>query len=163
MASLPAPDDFPYVHQDEDLPACVPACVLMVCTHLGIEVGWEELTADLGFDPQTGTPFANIENLRRLVAIRVDSLEEVEQRLDLPSPDPVIANLFVPDDELLGYSLNPDASLHAVVVVAIDERSATFSDPLSHAMRSTEAHTTCSRRVFAGSWLGGYALRKLPG
>jgi hypothetical protein len=156
MPSVPNPDEFPYRHQDEDLPACVPACVAMVFDYLGIERSWNDLTAELAFDPYCGTPFDNIGNLTGVRAICVATLEELDQQLTTGVP--VIVNLLADDDELLGYYLDASAPLHAVVVVAADGYQVTFSDPLSHAALSTESHRTCSRSVFEPAWLGGYAL-----
>ncbi len=162
MPSLPNPDEFPYEPQEEDLPACVPACVAMVCAFLGIEHSWETIIEQLEFDPHTGTPFSNISNLAGVQAIPAFTLEEVEAHLSEPDPTPVIANLHAYDDEVLGYALDGFCPLHAVVIVAIDDFQVTFSDPLSHATLSTQAHSTCSRTVFEKAWQCGFALRPNP-
>lgn len=104
MPSLPNPDELLYVHQEEDLPACVPACVAMVCAFLGVDLSWKTIVEQLDFDPLTGTPFSNISNLAGVRAIPVFTLEEVEAHLSEPDPTPVIANLRAYDDEVLGYA-----------------------------------------------------------
>lgn len=161
MPSLPNLDEFPYCAQDEDLPACVPACVVMVYEHLGIEHTWEGVTTQLEFDSQRGTPFDNLHGLAGVRVIPVTTLEEVECHLVDAEPAPVIANLFVVDDAVLGYTLDQSFSLHAVVVLAVDGYQVVFSDPLSHAMLSTEAHSICSRSAFEQAWFGGVAIRRL--
>jgi hypothetical protein len=161
MPSLPNLDEFSYCAQDEDLPACVPACVVMVYEHLGIEHTWEGVTIQLEFDPLSGTPFDHLYNLASVRAIPVTTLEEIERHLADVEPVPVIANLFILNDAVLGYTLDQSFSLHAVVVLALDDYQVVFSDPLSHAMLSTEAHSICSRSAFEQAWFGGVAILRL--
>lgn len=161
MPSLPNPDEFPYYAQDEDLPECVPACVAMIFEYLGIDLDPAALKHELGYDPQTGTEFSNISDLPGVRAIRVGGLDEVEDHLSAAVPAPVIADLLVLDDEVLGYELAPVCPFHAVVVVGLDTEYVTFSDPLSHALRSTELHSQCSRSAFERAWQRGFALRLL--
>lgn len=161
MPSLPNSDDFPYYGQAEDLPECVPACVAMVFEYLGVDCSWNALKDQLRFDPHGGTPFDNIADLEGVRVTRVGDLQEAEQHLSAPSPTPVIADLLILDDEVLGYFLDSGFVLHAVVVVAVDEFEVTFSDPLSHHARSTESHRVCARGVFELSWQRGFALRRL--
>jgi hypothetical protein len=160
MPSLPNLDEFPYSGQDEDLPACVVECAVMVCEYLEVDYSWKGLADQLDFDSQCGTPFDNIASLSGIRVTPVTAVEEVEGHFTASEPAPVIANLLIVDDEVLGYGLAFASSLHAVVVLAIDAYQVTFSDPLSHAMLSTESHRVCSRADFEQAWLGGYALRK---
>lgn len=160
MPSLTNPDDFPYRGQDEDLPECVVACVAMVYEFLELDYRHEDLAKLLEFDPYCGTPFENIANLPELRITAVHDLQEVELQLSGRDATPIIANLLIGNDEVLGYLLDPSFALHAVVILAIDTDEVTFSDPLSHAMLSTEAHRTCSRFLMEQAWLSGYALRR---
>lgn len=158
MPSLPDADDFPFRSQDPDIPECVPVCVAMVYDYPGIDHDWEDLLTDLDFSPAFGTPFENIRNLRRVRIVSVSDLDDLHGHLSASTPRPVIANLLVTDDELLGYHLPQDLFLHAVVVVGVTDLEVTFTDPLSQEMFSTTFHRSCSRRVFADAWMGGFAL-----
>jgi hypothetical protein len=165
MRSLPDLDDFPYVEQDEDLPLCVPACVEMVYQYLGVSYDFEELRRDLHWDAIRGTDFMSIGTLTVVDPVYVKHLEEVEVYLAggyrAPAearPVPVIANIYAPDDAVLGYLLNPESPLHAVVVLSVEPDRVKFVDPLSYVEKSTRLEQECARREFARAWMDGFAL-----
>lgn len=128
----------------------------MVYEYLGIEKDWSELLEELHYEPAVGTEFENCAKLTGVRPLRIEDVDEVENYLQRPAPSPVIANLYVPDESVLGYSL--EDPLHAVVIVAIDDTTVTFSDPLSHYGISTTLHQTCDIQRFRNAWMGGFVL-----
>jgi hypothetical protein len=161
MPQLPDLDEFPYLAQDEDRPECVPACVAIVCEYLGLDKEWDEICEELDYHVASGTEFERIAYLSGVEHVVVRDTADIEFYLGRPPLTPVIANLYVPDTAVLGYSVSADIPLHAVVVVGIDEREVRFIDPLSHVQKSTFAPQVCRRLDFNRAWMEGYVLRPL--
>jgi len=155
MAQLPALDDFPYVGQEEDSLACVPACIEMICEFLGIQKERADIEDELGFSVDIGTPFGNVRLLSQVRAFSVASVKDAVNELERGLP--VIAHLRIANAAVLGYSAE-GAFLHAVVLVGADLNSVILFDPLSQVLLSTTSPTCCPRAVFEDAWLEGYVL-----
>jgi len=158
VPQLPDLDDFPYVAQEEDCPDCVVACVRMVLLRLGLDRDQREIELELGYLPDLGTVFEHIAGISGVRAIRVGSVQDAEQHLEMA--DPVIGRLWIDDHSVLGYAAE-QAFLHAVVVVGVEEQDVTFFDPHSTWQLNTVTERACDRRLFEDAWLGGFVLLPL--
>jgi ABC-type bacteriocin/lantibiotic exporter with double-glycine peptidase domain len=146
-------EEFPYVAQDEDSLGCVPACVSMVFSYLGLEYEQDALERDLDYSADTGTPFDNIGNLLGVRAIRVRSLTDAEEHIARGRP--VIAAIWA-DRTVVSYTER--VFQHAVVIVAIDAFEIRFSDPDSSWRLGTVNPLTCRRADFEAAWEAGFVL-----
>ena len=158
MPQLPAIDEFPYIAQDEDSLACVPVCVGMVCEVLGLPREQDELEVELGYFVDSGTPFENVGLIAGLRAWPVADVTEIAAEIERGLP--IIANLRIDNDGVLGYAAD-GPFLHAVVVVGIDQEGVLFFDPLSQIQLSTTSPTVCERIDFERAWRGGWVLSAL--
>ncbi|HZH98277.1 MAG TPA: C39 family peptidase, partial [Fimbriimonadaceae bacterium] len=127
MRSLSDWDHFPYEPQEEDSLTCVPCSVAMVCQYWGLQKDWDTIIDELDYNPEIGTPFENVGLLSGIRTLRVGQLEETTAHLDLLEARPVVANLLIGNDAVLGYS-SPQRFQHAVVIIGISRDHVTFFD-----------------------------------
>jgi ABC-type bacteriocin/lantibiotic exporter with double-glycine peptidase domain len=158
MPQLPALDNFPYISQEEDSWGCVPACVAMVCAFLEVQKTPEEIERELDYSVDVGTPFENLALLSGVRILQVRSIEEAARELERGLP--TIADLRIEDSAVLGY-WGCAPSLHAVVLVGVEDDQVMFFDPLSLVQLSTCGPTLCSRASFERVWLSGWLLAPL--
>jgi hypothetical protein len=159
MPLLPGLDDFPYIAQEEDSLACVPACVEMVCLYVGIERDRDQIDGELGYTIDRGT---NTDRVGFLSGMLVSHLESVDEAaIHLERGLPVIAHLQIVDPTVLGY-YSSDPFLHAVTVVGVESATVVHFDPDSLTQLSTSHPRTCARGDFERAWLEGWVLEPLP-
>jgi ABC-type bacteriocin/lantibiotic exporter with double-glycine peptidase domain len=105
---------------------CLAACAVMALNYLGVSINYDRLVKRLQIQRSMGTPFPNIQELRKL-GIAVDyqrgTLSELHQRLI--SNSPCIASVQTRE---LPY-WNNIATQHALVVVGMDSNFAYLNDP----------------------------------
>lgn len=118
-----------------------------------------DIEAELDYSVDAGTPFANIENVSVVAAMRVATLEE--GILELERGLPTIVDLGINDATVLGYGGNVPF-LHAVVLVGVEPEAVLFFDPLSQVQLSTCEPTSCDRRAFGHLWRSGWVLSPVP-
>jgi hypothetical protein len=159
MPQLPDIDDFPFVAQEEDSLACVPACVDMVCQYLGIDKDRDEIDEELGYSVDVGTGFPRVGLLSGLLANYERSFEDAAIYVDRGLP--VIAHIWIEDPSVLGYCADRPF-LHAVTVVCVEAVTVGFFDPDSVTQRSTSELRSCRRDDFERAWIEGWVLEPLP-
>jgi ABC-type bacteriocin/lantibiotic exporter with double-glycine peptidase domain len=155
MPQLPALDDFPYIPQDEDSFACVPACLEMICEYLALRKGREEIEEEIGYSVDDGTPFQNVFLLSGVRTVLIPSLQEAANQIERRLP--VIADLRIDDNQVLGYAGEGPFD-HAVVIVGVESAEVRFFDPLSWVRIGTGGPTSCDRAAFERAWLSGWVL-----
>lgn len=113
-------------YRQNDEVACIPACLRMVLSLYGVDISEEHLIELLN----TGITGSTLDNLEGLKQIHFEAIVEqsslVELALYLQETNmPAIVVLYTGYLDYLAAD-----SLHAVVVVGVDEENVYFNDPL---------------------------------
>lgn len=151
---MAAPLAVPFHPQETDA-ACVLACAQMALGYLGVTQSQTELAHILGADPEFGTPGP------RLTRLNSSELEVIyaEGEMDavgnwLAQGLPVL--LFVQTEQLDYWQ--SWRSQHAVMVVALDESSATLLDPAFPASENPKQVARLELQI-ASDWMSNrYAV-----
>lgn len=124
----PSPCFIPVPHiQQKRAGECLAACAAMICTYLGVTVDYQRLMRILEIQQEVGVSFSKIHNLEqlrlRVVYQKGGTLRQLYNLLIAGWP--VIVS--VQTQELPYW--HGVASLHAVVLVGMDERHVYLNDP----------------------------------
>jgi ABC-type bacteriocin/lantibiotic exporter with double-glycine peptidase domain len=120
------PDNLPVpLHRQQSEGDCLPVCVQMVLDYWGQPADRDDLIAQLGTDPDVGTPGSRVRQLRlRGLTVIYRPVTELDLQQWLAQRIPVI--LLVDTAQLPYWSRR---AAHAVVLVGLDGSTAYVNDP----------------------------------
>lgn len=104
---------------------CLPVCVAMLLSYLGVALSYRRVLALLGTRPEIGTPTSNIRNIEQTgLAVKYQRGTLRTLHMYLSGGHPVIA--FVSTGHLPHWKKNVE---HAVVVAGMDNDRVYLNDP----------------------------------
>jgi ABC-type bacteriocin/lantibiotic exporter with double-glycine peptidase domain len=119
-ATLPVP-----LHRQQSEGDCLPVCIEMVLGYWGLPVSYQDLTRQLGTDPNVGTPASRALRLQSsTLSVEYSQADEAKLRDYLAQHVPVV--MLVDTAELPYWSRR---AAHSVVLVGVEGSMAYVNDP----------------------------------
>lgn len=105
---------------------CLAACAFMLLDYYNIRIRYNRLLNILNVDPEFGTSFYNLTSLQQLgLQVKIEDGYMAVLQLCIDASHPVITSV---DTGRLPH-WNNVSTLHAVVVIGLDEQSVQINDP----------------------------------